>query len=46
MSTSPHLRNARALLARFGRDKSANIAVIFGIAVIPILTAVGAAVDY
>jgi Flp pilus assembly protein TadG len=35
-----------ALLARFGRDKSANIAVIFGISVIPILTAVGCAIDY
>jgi Flp pilus assembly protein TadG len=35
-----------ALLARFRRDNKANIAVIFGIAVIPVLTAVGAAVDY
>ena len=46
MSTSRHSRNAMALLARFGRDKSANIAVIFGIAVIPIITAVGVAIDY
>jgi Flp pilus assembly protein TadG len=35
-----------ALLARFGRDKRANIAVIFGIAVIPIITGVGVAIDY
>jgi Flp pilus assembly protein TadG len=35
-----------ALLARFGRDKRANVAVIFGIAVIPILTSVGVAIDY
>jgi Flp pilus assembly protein TadG len=35
-----------ALLARFGGDKRANIAVIFGISVIPILTAVGCAIDY
>jgi Flp pilus assembly protein TadG len=35
-----------ALLARFGRDKRGNIAVIFGIAVLPILTAVGCAIDY
>jgi Flp pilus assembly protein TadG len=34
------------LLARFRRDRSANIAVIFAIAVIPILAAVGTAVDY
>ncbi len=46
MSTPRHSRNAMALLARFGRDKSANIAVIFGIAVIPIITAVGVAIDY
>jgi Flp pilus assembly protein TadG len=39
-------QRASGLFARFGRDKSANIAVIFGIAVIPILTAVGAAIDY
>jgi Flp pilus assembly protein TadG len=31
---------------RFGRDSSGNIAVLFGIALIPILTFVGAAVDY
>jgi Flp pilus assembly protein TadG len=35
-----------ALLARFGRDKHANIAMMFGLAVIPILAAVGVAVDY
>src|ERR1700761_122443 len=31
---------------RFGRDRSGNIAVLFGISLIPILTFVGAAVDY
>jgi uncharacterized membrane protein len=46
MSTPRHSRNAMALLARFGRDKRANIAVIFGIAVIPIITGVGVAIDY
>ena len=35
-----------ALLSRFRHDRRANIAVIFAIAVLPILTAVGAAVDY
>ena len=46
MSTPRHLQSAMALLARFRRDKSANIAVIFAIATLPILTAVGCAVDY
>jgi Flp pilus assembly protein TadG len=35
-----------ALLSRFRHDKAANIAVIFGIAIIPIMTAIGCAVDY
>jgi Flp pilus assembly protein TadG len=46
MRTPRHVRSAMTLLARFRRDRSANIAVIFGIAVIPILAAVGTAVDY
>ena len=46
MSTPRHLLGAMALLARFRRDKSANIAVLFAIAVLPVLTAVGCAVDY
>ena len=35
-----------ALLSRFRHDRRANIAVIFAIALLPILTAVGATVDY
>ena len=35
-----------ALLSRFQQDRRANIAVIFAIALLPILTAAGAAVDY
>jgi Flp pilus assembly protein TadG len=35
-----------ARLSRFRQDKAANIAVIFAIALIPILEAVGCAVDY
>ncbi len=35
-----------ALISRFRRDTSANIAVIFAMATIPILTAVGCATDY
>jgi Flp pilus assembly protein TadG len=34
------------LVARFARDRKANIAVIFALAVIPLLGFVGAAVDY
>jgi Flp pilus assembly protein TadG len=39
----PLLRRA---VRRFGADQSGNIAVLFGIAIIPILAFVGAAVDY
>ena len=46
MPTSRPVRNVMALLASFGRDKRANVAVTFGIAVIPIIAAVGMAVDY
>jgi Flp pilus assembly protein TadG len=35
-----------ALISRFRRDTRANIAVIFAIATVPILTAVGCATDY
>jgi Flp pilus assembly protein TadG len=34
------------LMNRFRRDQRGNIAVIFGIAIIPIISAVGCAVDY
>ncbi len=34
------------LISHFGRNSKANVAVIFAIACIPILTAVGCAVDY
>jgi Flp pilus assembly protein TadG len=34
------------LISRFRHDKKANIAVIFVVALIPILTAIGCAVDY
>ena len=36
----------RRLIAAFGRSNDGNIAILFGIAVIPIITFVGAAVDY
>jgi Flp pilus assembly protein TadG len=35
-----------ALIRRFRRDRKANVAVIFAIAILPILTAIGCAVDY
>src|ERR1700744_1349691 len=34
------------LLKRFRKDQRGNIAVIFGLAVIPLISAVGCAVDY
>jgi len=34
------------LIAAFGRSNEGNIAILFGIAVIPIITFVGAAIDY
>jgi Flp pilus assembly protein TadG len=37
---------AAALISRFRRDKKGNIAYIFALAVLPVLTFVGAAVDY
>jgi len=36
----------RSLVSRFGKDSRGNIAVIFTIAMIPILTAAGCAMDY
>jgi len=33
-------------LAEFGRSEGGNIAVIFAIALVPILTFMGAAIDY
>ncbi|MBI5131605.1 MAG: pilus assembly protein [Rhodopseudomonas palustris] len=41
-----HTTRARGLLRRFGRDRSGNIAVIFAIALLPILGLIGAAIDY
>src|ERR1700736_3284063 len=46
MSAPPFAKRVTALISRFRRDKKANIAVIFAIALIPILTALGCAVDY
>ena len=34
------------LLRRFGRDRRGNVAIIFALSTLPILTAVGCAVDY
>lgn len=34
------------LIGRFGHDQRGNLAVIFGIAVLPLVTAIGCAVDY
>jgi len=40
------MRNALRLINRFRSDRGGNIAVIFGIAVVPLISAVGCAVDY
>lgn len=37
---------AAPLIRRFGADRSANIAVLFGITLLPVLQAIGCAVDY
>jgi Flp pilus assembly protein TadG len=39
-------RRLRTAAARFGGANRGNVAVIFGIAVLPVLTLVGAAIDY
>lgn len=40
------MRSFSSLLNRFRRDRRGNIAVIFGIACIPLISAVGCAIDY
>jgi Flp pilus assembly protein TadG len=40
------MRSFSSLLNRFRRDQRGNIAVIFGIACIPLISAVGCAIDY
>lgn len=46
MSVPQFAGRVAALISRFRHDKKANIAVIFGIAILPILSFVGAAIDY
>jgi Flp pilus assembly protein TadG len=40
------MRNFSGLIGRFRRDQRGNIAVIFTIALLPILSAIGCAIDY
>ena len=40
------MRSFSSLLNRFRRDQRGNIAVIFGIACVPLISAVGCAIDY
>jgi Flp pilus assembly protein TadG len=40
------MRNMLRLIGRFRRDQRGNIAVIFGIACVPLISAVGCAIDY
>ena len=46
MKNQPAMVRLQSLLGRFGRSEQGNIAMLFGIAVVPIITFVGAAVDY
>jgi len=46
MATPRFLNRASASITRFRRDKRANIAVTFAIASVPIIGAVGVAIDY
>jgi len=46
MTDVSSIRFGHATVQRFVRDRSGNIAVLFAIALIPILTFVGAAIDY
>src|ERR1700682_1419424 len=39
-------RAMRRLLSRFWSDRRGNIAIIFGLAIVPVMGAIGAAVDY
>lgn len=43
---TPVIRNAHRLLSSFASDLRGNIAVIFALALLPILSFVGAAIDY
>jgi Flp pilus assembly protein TadG len=40
------MRNLLRLIDRFRRDRRGNLAVIFGLAAIPLVSAIGSAVDY
>src|SRR3569832_1031876 len=40
------MRSFSGLINRFRKDQRGNIVVIFGIAIIPLLTFMGAAIDY
>ena len=40
------MRNALRLIGRFRRDRRGNIAVVFAIACVPLISAIGCAVDY
>ena len=46
MSAPRFADRVTAVFSLFRRDKAANVAVIFGIAIIPVMSAIGCAVDY
>jgi Flp pilus assembly protein TadG len=46
MKNQPAVVRLQSLLGSFGRSDQGNIAILFAIAVVPVITFVGAAVDY
>lgn len=46
MTDASIFNRARSSIARFGRSESGNIAVLFAIAIVPLLGFVGGAIDY
>jgi len=40
------LKTSKSSLRRFARNKAGNVAILFGLAIVPIILAVGVAVDY
>jgi Flp pilus assembly protein TadG len=45
-AVSPRNRHAEAFMRRFWSDREGNIAVLFALAIVPVIGGIGAAVDY
>src|SRR5262249_39831610 len=46
MKTFPSIRGALELLRDFKRSQAANVAIMFGLTIVPLLAATGTAIDY